>query len=64
MRLNTVTNNRDIKHGVKRQLQQAKYCKDKIHSNRYIKATQRNLKMWPLSPVSLYIQVKIICIIH
>ena len=33
-------------------------------SNLYIKATQWNLKMWPLWAIALYMQVKIICTIH
>ena len=35
-----------------------------LQSNSYIKATQENLKMWPLQAVALYIQVKIICSIN
>jgi hypothetical protein len=37
---------------------------NKLQSNLYIKATQGNLKMWPLLAVALYIQGKIICTIH
>ena len=35
-----------------------------LQSNFYIKGTQGNLKMCPLSAVALYIQVKIICTTH
>ena len=31
----------------------------KVQSNLYIKTTQRNLKMWPLWAVTLYIQLKL-----
>jgi hypothetical protein len=32
-----------------------------VQPNLYIKVTQRNMKMWPLSAFAHYIQVKIIC---
>ena len=35
-----------------------------LQSNLYINGSQGNLKMCPLSAVSLYMQVKIICTIH
>ena len=41
-----------------------KHWDNKIQSNLYIKATQKNLKMSSLWAVVLYIQVKIICTIH
>jgi hypothetical protein len=42
----------------------ALYIQVKYTVNLYIKTTQRNLQMWPLSAGALYIQVKIICTIH